>query len=237
MSTPSAATPLGGAVFGLIADPVVSQVVEAPGFTAGVVAGRVGGRRTEDYGSVAITLNLQTPVPVRYGFLTVPLPRMLPHYVVDAIANDGPGRSSLPLRISGRHRLRLEGDFDRHFALYAPEGAERDALELFTPDVMALLIDEAGDLDVEVWQDRLTVFSPRAWDPADPATRARLERLADVLGAKASRIARRRRGPIGRRLDQGIFGRRGILVGFWVTLVVVLAATAAFIAFMFAITS
>lgn len=39
--------------------------------------------------------------------------------------------------------LSLEGDFDRYFTLYCPGDYERDALYVFTPDLLALLIDES----------------------------------------------------------------------------------------------
>ncbi len=42
--------------------------------------------------------------------------------------------------------LPLEGDWDRHFTLYCPEGYERDALQVMTPDVMAAMIDGAQRL-------------------------------------------------------------------------------------------
>ena len=44
----------------------------------------------------------------------------------------------------------LEGDFDRHFTLYAPDGYGRDALYLLTPDLMSRLIDSARAFDVSL---------------------------------------------------------------------------------------
>ena len=58
-------------------------------------------------------------------------------------------------------RISLEGNFDRFFTTYAPEGFHRDALEVLTPDVMALLIDHAGDWDVELIDDVVYIVSPR----------------------------------------------------------------------------
>ena len=40
--------------------------------------------------------------------------------------------------------LSLEGDFDRYFTLYCPKEYERDALYVFTPDLMALLDRRGG---------------------------------------------------------------------------------------------
>jgi hypothetical protein len=237
-----------GAVFGAISGTAVTDLVTAPAagqspaFEFGNLSGRVGGTRTEQYGTVKVTMTLDSPVAIDYGFVSIPLPRPMPHFVVDALTNDASGRSSLPVRIDGRQRVSLEGDADTHFALFAPEGYERDALYLFTPDIMALLIDETGDYDVELSDDRITVFSPTPWDLADPATWARIEELVRVLGGKAARQASRYRderaepgqtvGVRGRRLDQGILSRRGVGISVIVALVVVLGLTAGWMALM-----
>jgi hypothetical protein len=235
--------PIVGAVFGAISGAEVTDLVTAhasrPAFEFGNLAGRLGGSRTEQYGPVTVTMNLDTPVAVDYGFVSIKLPRPMPHFVVDALGNDRPGRSSLPIRIDGRQRVSLEGDADRYFALYAPDGYERDALYLFTPDVMALLIDDTGDYDVELSDDRITVFSPTPWDLGDPATWARIDELVRVLGGKAARQATRYRderaapGEVvavrGRRLDQGVLSRRGVAVGVITALAVVLVITTGWI--------
>lgn len=236
--------PIAGAVFGAITAGVVRDLVTAPGFEFGAISGIVGGSRTEQFGTSTVTMNVATPIPVDYGFLSIRLPRAMPHFVVDAVANDGM-RSSLPISIDARQRVSLEGDFDTHFALYAPEGYGRDARYLFTPDVMALLVDETGDLDVELADDRLTVFSPRPWDLTTPATWARLEQLVDALGGKAVRQASRYRderaaagetvAARARRLDQGILSRRGVGVGAIVALVVALGLTTGWMVLLFSV--
>lgn len=64
-------------------------------------------------------------------------------------------------RLQRRQRLSLEGGFDRHFAMFVPRGYERDALYLFTPDILALLIDHVADFDVELSGTRLVLSGPR----------------------------------------------------------------------------
>ncbi len=64
-------------------------------------------------------------------------------------------------RLQRSQRLSLEGGFDRHFAMFVPRGYERDALYLFTPDVLALLIDHVADFDVELSGTRLVLSGPR----------------------------------------------------------------------------
>lgn len=93
-----------------------------------------------------------TGIPVGW-FLAVPLERPLPHMVLAA-----PG-SPLDAKVDGV-RLSLEGDFDRHFDLVVPSGYERDALYVFTPDLMALLIDHAAGCSAEVVDDHVLFYPP-----------------------------------------------------------------------------
>jgi len=121
----------------------------------------------------------------RWGYLAVRLDRRLPHLLLDATRNDGAfGVSNLPIGFAKDQRLSLEGDFDRHFALYCPREYETDALYLFTPDVMALLIDETSAYDVEVVDDWLYVYSVTPFDPNDPETWRRLHRIRSVVGER-----------------------------------------------------
>ncbi len=112
-----------------------------------------------------------------FRYLTTRLPRDLPHLMIDSRRN-GSLRGMLP----GTERMSLEGDFDRHFAVYAPKGYERDALELLTPDVMACLIDYGRHWDVEVVEDRLIVASNkvRGWSDRNEITA--LLRFSELFG-------------------------------------------------------
>ncbi len=81
--------------------------------------------------------------------------------------------------------LPLEGDFDKHFTLYCPQEYEQDALYIFTPDLMALLIDEAAPFDVELVDQWMFVYSAKPFAMTDPAVLQRLFTIADTVGAKA----------------------------------------------------
>jgi hypothetical protein len=81
--------------------------------------------------------------------------------------------------------LHLEGDFDEHFTLYCPQQYEQDALYIFTPDLMALLIDEASPYDVELVDQWMFVYSSRPFQMTEPAVLQRLFTIADTVGAKA----------------------------------------------------
>ncbi len=106
----------------------------------------------------------------RWGYVAVKLDIPLPHIVLDAAGNNSLFGSNLPTSYKKEQRLSLEGDFDRYFALYCPEGYERDALYLFTPDVMSRFIDKAADLDVEIIDDWLFMYTKRNVSTTDPAT-------------------------------------------------------------------
>ncbi|MFF1876009.1 hypothetical protein, partial [Kitasatospora herbaricolor] len=122
-----------------------------------------------------------------WGYLAVRLDRPLPHIVLDARSNNGLfGATNLPAEFSRSQRLSLEGDFDRYFTLYCPKDYERDALYLLTPDLMALLIDEAQDFDVEIVDDWMFVYASRSLDLADPAVAGRMFRILSTVGAKAT---------------------------------------------------
>ena len=122
-----------------------------------------------------------------WGYVAVRLDVPLPNIVLDATGNNGLfGASNLPSSFDRDQRLSLEGDFDRYFSLYCPEGYERDALYLFTPDIMARFIDSAAALDVEIVDDWLFLYAKRDFSTLDPATWAW---LFSVVGALLDKLA------------------------------------------------
>lgn len=125
----------------------------------------------------------------RWGYVAVKLDVPLPNIVLDATGNNGFG-SNLPASFQKEQRLSLEGDFDRHFTLYCPEGYERDALYLFTPDIMARFIDNAAQLDVEIVDDWLFLYTQRKVSTLDPATWAWLFGAVGALLTKFDQWAR-----------------------------------------------
>jgi len=120
-----------------------------------------------------------------WGFLAIQLDRRLPHMVLDSKANNGLfGGTNLPASFDKEQILSLEGDFDRYFTLYCPREYERDALYVFTPDLMALLIDNAAPFDVEIVDDWMFVYSATPFPPAQPAVYQRLFRIVETVGTK-----------------------------------------------------
>ncbi|MEI3844444.1 MULTISPECIES: hypothetical protein [unclassified Microbacterium] len=124
-----------------------------------------------------------------WGYVAVKLDVPLPHIVLDALGNNTLG-SNLPASFRKEQRLSLEGDFDRHFSLYCPTGYETDALYLFTPDVMVRFIDHAAQLDVEIVDDWLFLYTPRPASTLDPATWAWLFGAVGALLTKLDQWAR-----------------------------------------------
>jgi hypothetical protein len=125
----------------------------------------------------------------RWGYVAVKLDVPLPNIVLDAKGNNGFG-SNLPASFRKAQRLSLEGDFDQHFTLYCPAGYERDALYLFTPDIMARFIDNAAQLDVEIVDDWLFLYTQRKVSTLDPATWAWLFGTVGALLTKFDQWAR-----------------------------------------------
>ena len=120
----------------------------------------------------------------RWGYVAVKLDVPLPNIVLDAVGNNALG-SNLPSSFSRDQRLSLEGDFDEYFHLYCPRGYEADALYLFTPDIMARFIDHAAQLDVEIVDDWLFLYTQRPVSTTDPAT---WEWLFSTVGALMTKL-------------------------------------------------
>lgn len=125
----------------------------------------------------------------RWGYVAVKLDVPLPNIVLDALGNNGFG-SNLPTSFQREQRLSLEGDFNDHFTLYCPEGYEQDALYLFTPDIMARFIDHAAELDVEIVDDWMFLYTKRQISTLDPATWAWLFGVVGALITKFDQWAR-----------------------------------------------
>jgi hypothetical protein len=126
----------------------------------------------------------------KWGYVAVKLDVPLPHIVLDATGNNGLFGSNLPATFDKDQRLGLEGDFDRYFSLYCPEGYEADALYLFTPDIMARFIDNAAALDVEIVDDWLFLYAKRDFSTLDPATWGWLFSVVGALLDKFAQWAR-----------------------------------------------
>jgi len=168
----------------------------------------------------------QTAV-MRWGFIAIKLDVPLPHIVLEARAHSGWLTGELPIGVTPDQRLGLEGDFDQHFTLYCPKGYEPDALYIFTPDLMALLIDEAGGMHVEIVDDWMFVSWQLGFGESWASDLPRLRRIVEVVGAKLVDQSHRYVDPLGvagavaapgQRLGRGLSSYSRV---FWVTIAVV----------------
>ena len=116
------------------------------------------------------------------GFMRIKLPRRVPNMVLDSKANNFIGMfSNLPTAFNRDQVLQLEGTFNDHFTLYAPKAYERDALYVFTPDVMMALINYAGEYDIETVDNDLFIYSNGAFNLSNANTWQALLGLASKL--------------------------------------------------------
>lgn len=125
----------------------------------------------------------------RDGYIMVQLQRNLPHIVLDSKANNhnflGKNYSNLAMKFDKNQKLSLEGDFDKYFTLYAPKEYEQDALYVFTPDLMALFIDESSPYDAEIIDNKLYIYSNKHFNLQDIATIERIFKIIFLVGGKA----------------------------------------------------
>jgi hypothetical protein len=148
-----------------------------------------------------VTAGRREGAPRFGGYAMIRLAHEMPH--IRVIARRGVVRRALTMmsRPEREQRLELEGDFDRHFALYCPAGSERDALYLFTPDILAVLIDRVRGLDVEVVGDRLLLTSFDDVVTRDPERWRDVIEATTALVAKVDRWERWRADPVERPED------------------------------------
>ncbi len=124
-----------------------------------------------------------------WGFLAVRLDAHVPHLLLIPRDRMFTLRSAL-FNLTGSQKMSLEGDFDKHFQLYAPVDYTRDALHVITPDLMALLIDQLPGSYVETFDDTLVVTTPEPYDFGTLAAWAKVNVLLDTVVQKAMRQTR-----------------------------------------------
>ncbi|MDN4641451.1 hypothetical protein QCD70_14445 [Agreia sp. PsM10] len=99
-----------------------------------------------------------------FTFVRFALPTSVPHLVVTS--NRSSALSAAGLAISGGRVLRGSLEFDSSFTLHCPADYERDALYIFTPDLLALMLDAAPGCDLELIDDMAYLYvsrEPKLW--------------------------------------------------------------------------
>ncbi|GAA3894722.1 hypothetical protein GCM10022381_40410 [Leifsonia kafniensis] len=186
---------------GLVAEPL-SPGLSYPGAIFRPGSDRAGydrihsnGGRVLDLGNYRFTTRSGDDRTIHsWGYLALQLDRQLPHMLLDSRSNNGLfGAMNLPISVARNQKLRLEGDFNSHFTLYCPHEYEPDALYVFTPDLMALLIDNAGSFDVEIIDDWMFIYSAKPFAMTDPRVLHRLFSIVSTVGAKTLKQTERYR--------------------------------------------
>ena len=118
-----------------------------------------------------------------WHYVIATLPAKVPPMLLDARSNDVLV-SDLPSSYAKRGRLSLEGDFDKSFRLFAPMAHQQDALYILTPDVMAVLVDDAAAYNIEFLGDRLIFFTEDEPDYERASDWAEVDRLVNTVAAK-----------------------------------------------------
>lgn len=165
----------------------------------------------------------KTTATMRWGFIAVHLDNEMPHMVLESQKHDTWFTGGLPLDLDSEQKLSLEGDFDRYFTLYCPADFETDALYIFAPDLMALLIDEAGGKHVEIVGEWLFVYWQLSFTAQWHDDYERLFRIIDLVGQKAVRQTKRYVNDRPSRINK-VTGTSRYWKVFWITMGVVGAA-------------
>ncbi len=159
-----------------------------------------------------------------WTYCAVDLDRNVPHMVLDSQHNNVRlfGKdlmSNLPASFKRDQVLALEGDFNKYFTLYAPVEYKRDAYYVFTPDLMALLIDTSSAYDAEVIDNKIYFYAPSSGSArllVEPTAMYRWLQIIHAVGMKMNRqtdyyadenIGNREADTVaasGKRLKQGV---------------------------------
>lgn len=83
----------------------------------------------------------------------VELPHAMPHLVIDSLM----AGEHLATEFNRSQRLELEGDFNEHFAVYAADKRELDALIVLAPDIMLRFLQLGATCDVEFIDKKMYV--------------------------------------------------------------------------------
>ncbi len=119
-----------------------------------------------------------------WGYVKVRLVRRLPHMILDARSNNFWKFSNLSDSFDRSQVLSLEGDFDKYFTLYVPKQYERDALYVFTPDVMAAMIDHGKHYDIEIVDDELYIYVNSHFQLNTPETYNRMLAITNAISSE-----------------------------------------------------
>lgn len=159
------------------------------------------------------------------SLMVIEFPSHLPHIVVDSKSFD-----SLNFDFHRDQMVQLEGDFNKYFKFYVPKEYEIEGLEIFTPNIMAQLIDKSKYFDVELINNRIYIYAKNYVDTRQKLLA--LHQLVETLVSELSpKLSNYRLTPIHPTVPPAL--KRGWAIGNPL-LVVLLVVILAFIAVIFA---
>jgi hypothetical protein len=113
------------------------------------------------------------------------------------------GESLLQSAAHQKEFISLEGDFNKYFSLSVPKGYETEALEVFTPDVMQVLIEKCKNLSLEIVGTNLFIYSP-----GYVGTESTLLNFYSIAQYFANQL-----GPVLSRMKPGLVAEQEVAVG------------------------
>lgn len=174
----SGRSPWRGTPFPAHGNYVVRRLLRDDGFTAGRFRSIPRGEGTGNASAIR-----------PFSFVQFALPTRVPHiFVTNRRASV---LSWAGIRIAGGTKLGGSTEFDGIFTLHSPKDYERDALYIFTPDLLAALIDYAPDSELELIDNTAFLYlskEPQLWKPdvAD-ALNSVIDKLSTVLERQTHR--------------------------------------------------
>jgi len=114
--------------------------------------------------------------------------------------------------------------------LYCPKDYERDALYIFTPDLMALLIDHGNKFDLEIVDDRLYLYLYGGFNFTTSTHLKLIFKALELVGLRMNRQTRYADAQVGNRAANIIAmpGRR-LKRGYMSVLITILIGLIVFI--------
>jgi hypothetical protein len=139
----------------------------------------------------------------RWAYMRIQLKKPLPHVVLDRHANNALGGilSNLPEGFKRSQAVKLEGNFNEHFDMYIPDGYQTDARYVFTPDVMAALIDNGQDYDLEIIDNDLYFYGK-----SKPLDRQEVQERLKVVNAIVPELFHQSKNYADERVETGTRG-------------------------------
>lgn len=108
------------------------------------------------YNYKSVTGSGKNVASYRYTVFEMTYPFEIPRVILlkKSILNE---RCMLPDKVA----IKLEGNFNKYFELYTQEKFKKNIRVIFTPDVMAFLIDEAQDINFEMCDNKLYIYEEK----------------------------------------------------------------------------